>query len=163
MRFPVVPLLLLMLPFLEIAGFVVVGRQIGVLATLCLVVASGLLGAILLRVQGFGIMSRIRRELDAGNDPGRELANGAMVLVAAILLIIPGFVTDIAGLLLFLPPVRELAWRFLRERIVVSAAGFSTAGFGARHRGRGRTIDLDADEYSHASRPDSPWRRIDGE
>ena len=118
MRFPVIPLFLLALPFLEIAGFVIVGRQIGVLPTLGLVVASGMLGAILLRIQGFGVMTRIRKELDAGRDPSRELANGVMILLAGVLLLIPGFVTDIIGLLLFLPPVRELAWRFLKGRVV---------------------------------------------
>jgi UPF0716 protein FxsA len=162
MRFPFIPLFLLALPFLEIAGFVVVGRQIGVLATLGLVIGAMVLGAILLRVQGFGVMSRIRNELDAGQDPSRELANGVMIFVAGILLLIPGFITDIIGLLLFLPLVRNLAWRFLKGRIVISAAGFG--GFSqARRRSRGKTIDLDADEYSHDSRPDSPWRRIDRE
>lgn len=166
MRIPVIPLFLVALPFLEIAGFVIVGRQIGVLATLALVVAAGVLGAILLRVQGFGAMTRVGKELDAGQDPSRELANSAMILVAGILLLIPGFVTDIIGLLLFLPPVRALAWRFLKSRVVISAAGFG--GFtrpGARSGARGKTIDLDADEYSaqpeSGPRPNSPWRRID--
>ena len=167
MRFPVIPLFLLALPFVEIAGFVIVGSQVGVLATLALVIAAGVLGALLLRVQGFGVMARVRKELDAGRDPSRELANGAMILVAGILLLIPGFFTDIIGLLLFLPPVRALAWRFLKSRVVISTAGFG--GFarpGARSGTRGKTIDLDADEYSDSGpdsgpRPDSPWRRID--
>lgn len=172
MRFPVIPLFLLALPFLEIAGFVIVGRQIGVLATLGLVVASGILGAVLLRIQGFGVMARIRREVDAGGDPGREVAHGAMILLAGVLLLIPGFVTDIIGLLLFLPPVRDLAWRFLKSRVVVSAGGFGGfarpgAGSGADRRRHGKTIDLDADEYSSrpdaGPHPDSPWRRIEGD
>lgn len=178
MRFPVIPLFLLALPFLEIAGFVVVGQEIGVLYTLALVVAAGILGAILLRVQGFGVMTRVRRELDAGGDPSRELAHGAMILLAGVLLLIPGFITDIVGLLLFLPPVRDAAWRFLRSRVSVSTRGFggfagSAASWGAgsgpgpnRRRG-GKTIDLDADEYSSGPnggpREDSPWRRIDGD
>lgn len=161
MRFPVIPLLLLALPFVEIAGFVVVGSQIGVLATLALVIASGVLGAILLRIQGFGVMARISREFDAGGDPGRELAHGAMVLVAGVLLLIPGFVTDIVGLLLFLPPVRDLAWRFLKSRISVSGVRFGGFAQPGAARRRGKTIDLDADDYSHAPKPDSPWRRID--
>jgi UPF0716 protein FxsA len=174
MRFPFVPLFLVALPFLEIAGFVIVGRQIGVLATLGLVIAAIVLGAILLRVQGFGVMSRIRNELEAGQDPSRELANGLMILLAGILLLIPGFVTDIIGLLLFLPPVRNLAWRFLKGRIVVATAGldgFTRAGRGQNGRRGGKTIDLDADEYSHRAEdgpnggphPGSPWRRIDRE
>ena len=169
MRFPVIPLFLLALPFLEIAGFVIVGREIGVLYTLALIIASGILGAILLRIQGFGVMARIRRELDAGGDPGREVAHGAMILLAGVLLLIPGFITDIIGLLLFLPPVRDLAWRFLKSRVVVSAGsfgGFTSPGVGSGARSRGKTIDLDEDEYSSGPdagpRPDSPWRRIDG-
>lgn len=162
MRFPVIPLFLLALPFLEIAGFVIVGRQIGVFYTLALVIASGVLGVILLRIQGFGVMSRVRKELEAGQDPGRELAHGAMILVAGVLLLIPGFVTDIIGLLLFLPPVRDLAWHFLKGRIVVSADSFG--GFTRpAARSRGKTIDLDANEYSSRPHPDSPWRRIDGD
>jgi UPF0716 protein FxsA len=178
MRFPVIPLFLLALPFLEIAGFVIVGSEIGVLYTLALVIASGILGAILLRIQGFGVMSRIRRELDAGGDPGREVAHGAMILLAGVLLLIPGFVTDIVGLLLFLPPVRDAAWRFLKSRVSISAGSFGGfarpgAASGVRPNGRrgGKTIDLDADEYSSGpdagpnagSRADSPWRRIDSD
>ena len=64
MRF--LPLLLFALPFVEIAGFVIVGSHIGVLWTLALVVAAGMLGAVLLRVQGFGAMTRARAELAAG-------------------------------------------------------------------------------------------------
>ncbi len=170
MRFPVIPLFLLALPFLEIAGFVVVGQQIGLFYTLALVVAAGVLGAVLLRVQGFGVMTRVRRELDAGGDPSRELAHGAMILLAGVLLLIPGFITDIIGLLLFLPPVRDAAWRFLRSRVSVSTrgfGGFAASGTGPSRRRDGKTIDLDADEYSSGPnggpREDSPWRRIDGD
>ncbi len=158
MRFPLIPLFILALPLIEIAGFVVVGRQIGVLPTLGLVVATGILGALLLRIQGFGVMTRIRKETEAGRDPSRDLAHGLMVLLAGLLLLIPGFVTDIFGLLLFLPPVRDLAWRYLRRRLDIV-----TTGFGSRPgaKTRGKTIDLDNDEYSSGSRPESPWRRID--
>jgi UPF0716 protein FxsA len=160
MRFPVIPLFVLALPFLEIAGFVVVGREIGVLWTLALVITAGMAGLAVLRIQGFGIMARVRSETAAGRDPGRELANGVMILFAGVLLLIPGFVTDIIALLLFLPPVRTLAWRFLKRRVVVASAGFS--GFpGPGTRSRDKTIDLDADEYSQTPNPDTPWRRID--
>lgn len=160
------PLLLLGLPLLEIAGFVLVGRQIGVLATVALVIASVIAGSILLRWQGFGVLTRIRRDVEAGRDPGRQLAHGVMIIIAGILLIIPGFFTDIAGLLLFLPPVRDLGWRLVRDRVrVVGDFGmFRGGGFnggGGRRRG-GPTIDLDADDYTSTTRnPESPWRRID--
>ncbi|PZV38612.1 FxsA family protein [Mesorhizobium kowhaii] len=166
MRISFLPLFVLALPLLEIAGFVVVGRQVGALATVGLVLASSIAGALLLRHQGFSVMTRIRAEMDAGRDPSRQLAHGAMVVLAAILLIIPGFITDIIGLLLFLPPVRDLAWRALKGRVVL-ATNFSTGGF--RGRQRDKTIDLDDGDYSrsddYARGPDhnSPWRRLKDE
>ena len=114
------PLFILALPFIEIAAFILVGGKIGVLWTIALVVLSSIAGALLLRIQGFGALNRIRDEVEAGRNPGRELAHGAMIMLAAVLLLIPGFVTDIIGLLLFIPPVRDLAWRFLKRRITVS-------------------------------------------
>lgn len=160
-----IPLFLLLLPLIEIAGFVLVGRQLGVLPTLGLVIAGGIAGSILLRIQGFGALNRIRKELDAGRDPGRELAHGAMILVAGVLLLIPGFFTDIIGLLLFIPPVRDLGWRFLKSRVAFTTdfRGMR-GGFSRDDPGRGKTIDLDEDDFSRTSNPDSPWRkRIEGD
>jgi UPF0716 protein FxsA len=148
---------LLGLPLIEIAAFVVVGSKIGVLSTIALVILSSLAGSILLRAQGFGAMQRIRAELEAGRDPGRELAHGFMIVVAGVLLLIPGFVTDVIGLLLFIPPVRDLAWRFLKRRLVVTSLGTGFGGF-RTNRHRGPTIDLDAEDFSRAPDPDSPWR-----
>lgn len=163
LRISLFPLFILALPLLEIAGFVIVGRQIGAVATVGLVLASSIAGALLLRHQGFGVMARIRAEMDAGRDPSGQLAHGAMIVLAAILLIIPGFISDIFGLLLFLPPVRDLAWRMLKGRIVL-ATDFSS---GLRARQRGKTIDLDDGDYSraddHTRGPGSPWRRLKDE
>ena len=100
-----------------------------------------------------------RSELDAGRDPGRELAHGAMIMLAAVLLLIPGFVTDVIGLLLFIPPVRDVAWRFLKQRIVVNGSVFSTRFDGFRNHTRDiRTIDMDAEDYSRTPDRKSPWR-----
>lgn len=152
---------MLAFPLLEIAGFVVVGSEIGVLPTIALIVLSGIVGAFLLRWQGFGAMQRIRREVEQGGTPGRELAHGAMIMLAGILLLIPGFISDVFGLLLFIPALRDVAWRFLRNRItVVTSFSAGARGFGRpRDRDRGRTIDLDEDEYTKNSDPNSPWRR----
>ncbi|WP_352626710.1 FxsA family protein [Mesorhizobium sp. M0187] len=163
MRISFLPLFLLALPLLEIVGFVIVGREVGALATVGLVLASGIAGVLLLRHQGFGVMARVRAEMAGGGDPSRQLAHGAMIVVAAVLLIIPGFITDIIGLLLFLPPVRDLAWRRLKGRIVV-ATDFTAGGF--RGRSRDKVIDLDDGDYSREDDfnrgPDhnSPWRRL---
>ena len=154
-----IPLFILALPIIEIAVFILVGSKIGVLWTIALVVLSALAGSWLLRIQGFGALNRIRAELDAGRDPGRELAHGAMIMLAAVLLLIPGFVTDVIGLLLFIPPVRDVAWRFLKQRIVVNGSVFSTRFDGFRNHTRdNRTIDLDAEDYSRTPDRKSPWR-----
>lgn len=175
MPFSLVPFVLLGIPILEIAAFVVVGSKIGVLATLGLIFATAVLGSILLRIQGFELIGRIRREVDAGRVPGRELTHGVMLVAAAILLITPGFITDTLGFLLFIPAFRDLGWRFLRRRIVVSATtasartfrgGFSGHDAPGRDwprpdgagQGSGPIIDLDASEFSDESEEKSPWR-----
>nr|WP_165779760.1 FxsA family protein [Mesorhizobium sanjuanii] len=166
LRISLLPLFLLALPLLEIAGFVVVGRQVGALATVGLVLASSVAGMLLLRHQGFGVMARVRAEMDAGRDPSRQLAHGAMIVLAAILLIIPGFITDIFAVLLLLPMVRDLAWRLLKGRIVV-ATDFGAGGF--RTRPRDKVIDLDdgdysrGDDYKRGPDHNSPWRRLKDE
>lgn len=163
LRISLLPFFLLALPLLEIAGFVIVGREVGALATVGLVLASSIAGVLLLRYQGFGVMARIRAEMAAGHNPSRHLAHGAMIVVAAILLIIPGFITDIIGLLLFVPPVRDFAWSRFKGRIVV-ATNFSAGGF--RGRSRDKVIDLEDGDYSREDDfkrgPDhnSPWRRL---
>jgi UPF0716 protein FxsA len=164
-RRAILPLLLIALPLIEIAGFAFVGREIGVLATIGLVLLSSIAGSILLRIQGFGVLRRIQRDIQEGRDPGRELAHGVMILIAGLLLIIPGFFTDILGLLLFLPPVRDLGWRLVKSRIrVVGDLGAFRARRGAGPGGRrGPIIDLDEDEFSRTRNPESPWRRIDTE
>ncbi|MGB3834675.1 MAG: FxsA family protein [Mesorhizobium sp.] len=162
MRFSILPLLLFALPLAEIAGFVVVGRQIGALATVGLVLAASIGGALLLRHQGFGVMQKVRREIDAGRDPSRQLAHGAMMVIAALLLIVPGFITDIAAFFLLLPPVRDLAWRLVKSRVTVMT-DFGSGGFSRRERAT--TIDLDDADYARQdqpgrSNPESPWRRL---
>lgn len=146
--FPLVPLLLLGLPLVEIAVFVLVGSHIGVLPTIGLVIATSVLGGFLLRVQGLGAMARISAAMERGDAPGRDLVHGLMIMVAGMLLLVPGFVTDAVGLLLFIPPVRDLGWRLIRNRIVIVGAGGQRNPQGAPwRRSRGRTIDLDEDEF----------------
>lgn len=154
-RILLIPIVMLALPLTEIGVFIAVGSRIGVFATIALVIATAVLGAILLRIQGFGIVTRIRKSMDEGVVPGRELVHGLMIMLAGVLLLVPGFVTDTLGLLLFVPAVRDAAWRFISSRIVVVGAGRaggpgrdhpSHGGQGA-HRPVTRTIDLDANDY----------------
>lgn len=157
MRSSFVPLFLLALPFLEIAGFIVVGSKIGVLATLALVILSIFLGVFLLRLQGFGLVQKIREETAAGRTPKRELVHGVMLVFAAFLLIIPGFITDIIGLLLFIPAVRDIGWRFISDRVVVVNSGNRRSSRTSRSRIKDKVIELDPEDYSSKPDPNSPW------
>ncbi|WP_157014443.1 FxsA family protein [Mesorhizobium xinjiangense] len=160
---PFLFLLFIIIPLLEIAAFVLIGGEIGVFATLALVFATAIAGSVLLRYQGFGILTRIRRELDGGRVPQRELIHGAMILLAGLMLLLPGFVTDAFGLLLFVPAVRDAVWRFLSSRIRivtnVNTDGYRGSPFEPDDDG---VVDLDESEYSHDERSDSPWKRVNG-
>lgn len=164
MPFALVPFLLLVIPVIEIAAFIAIGQQIGIMATLLMILVTAIIGTILLRIQGLGLLARIRGQMEAGKIPGRELGEGAMLLVAGILLLTPGFVTDGIGFSLFLPPVRSAIWSFLAKRIKVvtpgMAGGPQSPSGRPRHPddGAGPVIDLDADEYSSEPDPNSPWR-----
>lgn len=155
-------LVLLALPLIEIAGFVIVGKQIGVVATIGLVVLSSVIGGILLRIQGIGILAQIGKQIEAGQNPSREVAHGVMVVMAGILLLIPGFVTDLLGILLFIPPVRDLGWHLIKDHITVRG-GFVPNDWRSARSDRSKTIELDEDEYTKDPNPASPWRRLDKE
>ena len=144
-----VALALLALPFVEIAGFVVIGGRIGVLATLAWVVLAAMLGVAMIRRQGLDALRRARAALGRGESPTAELAEGALVALAGVLLLIPGFVTDAVGLPLAVPAVRRLIVSRLRTRLA------------RRGRGRPGLIELEVHEYREVGerKPDSPWRQ----
>lgn len=170
MRFPVIPLLLLALPIAEIAVFIVVGRYIGVLPVLGLIFLTAAAGSLLLRVQGLSVLKKLAAETDAGRLPARELVDGSMILLAGLFLLTPGFVTDLLGLLLFIPAVRQLAWSLIKNRIsfrfVGSFNGNFSQGSGATGPGRnngtagqGPIVDLDEDDYQREADKTSPWNK----
>ncbi|MDS1136979.1 FxsA family protein [Nitratireductor indicus] len=164
MRFSIIPFLLLAIPLAEIATFVAVGSQIGVFPTLALVLITAVTGSILLRVQGFGVVRRIQETMNTGGVPGRDLVHGVMILVAGLLLLTPGFITDTLGLLLFIPALREAGWQFLRKRVVVVGGmpGAANPHHEAYRRDTGpQTIDLSEDDYKDTGNEDSPWRDPD--
>lgn len=160
MRLPLV--LFLIAPLIEIASFIIVGQAIGVLSTLGLIVLSAVLGVAILRSQGAGILRRLQTEAKNGVDPGRELVHAALLVVGAFLLIVPGFVGDIVGILLLLPFVRDFAWRVLKPRIVVAGA-YGERGFRTGRPSADTVVDLGEDEFQRdpdgkSRDPNSPWR-----
>ncbi|CAN5727702.1 hypothetical protein BH23PSE1_BH23PSE1_16670 [soil metagenome] len=114
-------IILVAVPILEIALFIQVGGFIGLWPTLAIVVATALAGTALLRRQGFETLRRLQASLEQGRDPLGPIAHGAMILVAGVLLLTPGFFTDALGLSLLLPPVRGALIRYGAARLTLIA------------------------------------------
>ncbi len=156
-------LALLALPAIEIALFIVVGGAIGVLPTLGLVFLAMVLGSVMMRRQGFGALMKIRRALDAGQVPAEQMGHAALITLAGVLLMIPGFATDIVGLALFVPAVRRRVLAAVARHVDVRVA---TAGPGAARRSGPGVVELDPDEFSEAAPSPgtggNPWKRLDG-
>ncbi len=99
-------LLFLVVPFVELFVILQVGRAIGALNTIGLLVLVSVVGAWLVKREGLSVLARAQERVRAGAVPGREMVDGVMILFAGALLLTPGFLTDVAGVLLLLPPVR---------------------------------------------------------
>lgn len=125
-------LLLLIVPVLEIALFIEVGDWIGLWPTIAIVIGTAVLGTMALRSQGAGAMRDLQGSMAGGGDPGKALASGAMILVAGVLLLTPGFFTDAVGFALLTPPVRAaiIAWAAKRMTGSVHVKGFGGGGGG---------------------------------
>ena len=106
------PLLLVILfivvPIAELAVIIQVGELIGVWWTIALLLADSVLGSWLMRSQGRAVWRRFNETLAAGRVPAREVVDGALVIFGGALLLTPGFITDILGLILLIPPTRAL-------------------------------------------------------
>ena len=124
-------LLFLAVPFVELYVILQVGRAVGALNTIALLVLVSVVGAWLVKREGLSVVRRAQERVEHGAVPGRELVDGVLILFAGALLLTPGFVTDVVAILLLLPPVRATvrgaATRQLRRR-----ADFRTFGPG-RH------------------------------
>lgn len=109
-------LILLLVPVVEIYVLISVGSVIGAIPTIALVVCTALLGVMLLRFQGWTTLQRARLSMARGQVPAMEMMSGVVLLIAGILLLTPGFITDALGFLLLVPAVREaLLRRVLRN------------------------------------------------
>lgn len=167
MHLGIIPFLLLFVPIAEITVFILIGGQIGVLSTLGMILVTAILGSILLRVQGFATLARIQEQSRSGAIPGKELVSGVMILIAGVLLLTPGFVTDSVGFLLFFPPFRHFLWSTIASKVVVKTkqsfgAGQDGEPFESRRRpNQEGVVDLDPSEFSEKPNPDSPWNKLD--
>ncbi len=105
------------IPIIEIALFIQIGGWIGLWPTLAIVVLTAIFGTVLVKAQGRMAMMNLQRSFSELDNPTEPLAHGAMILIAGVLLLTPGFFTDGIGFALLMPGIRGAVFRFLRARI----------------------------------------------
>jgi UPF0716 protein FxsA len=147
------PLLLILLfivvPIAELAVIIQVGEWLGFWPTLAILILDSILGSLLMRAQGRSAWRRFNEAIQAGRVPAREVADGVLVIFGGALLLTPGFLSDIAGLLFLLPPTRALIRRvFLREamrRMTVTMTTSPGPGFAPPRDGdvEGSAVEID--------------------
>jgi UPF0716 protein FxsA len=170
------PLLLILLfivvPVAELYVIIKVGELIGVWPTLALLLADALLGSWLLKHQGRNAWRRFNEALAARRFPGREVVDGALIIVGGTLLLTPGFLTDIVGVFFLLPPTRAIARRVLKRFTigrfaVVAMPGGGQGPFGSppsdggRRPSRDYDFDATAEEVSEDGGPERQLPRTD--
>lgn len=142
---PVLLLLFIAVPIIELAAILQVGDWIGFWPTIGLLIADSILGSLLMRSQGRAAWRRFNDAMAAGRPPAREVLDGVLVIFGGALLLTPGFVTDIVGILFLLPPTRAIVRRLLvrrfAARMVVSAFGGGRSGRAYDVDGTAQTVD----------------------
>jgi UPF0716 protein FxsA len=154
-----VPLLVLIglfiaLPLAELYVILKVGDAIGAVWTILLLAADSVLGSLLLRAQGRSVWRRFNTALAKGKMPHREVIDGVLVIFGGAFLITPGFITDIVGLLLLLPPTRAL----IRSQVVRRLGRRVAIGVTTRP---GRRPPRDYDVEGTAREYDDPAPRLE--
>lgn len=113
-------LLFVGIPLVELYFMIQVGSEIGALSTILLVLFTAVVGGMLVRLQGFSTALRVRSTMERGEIPAIEMMGGALLLVAGILLLLPGFVTDAIGFICLIPGVRQslVLWFLKRSNVL---------------------------------------------
>ena len=107
----------ILIPIIELMVLVEVHHLIGLEYTIAIVILTGVAGAFLAKTQGMIVMTNIRRDLAEGRMPAPRLIDGVMILIAGVLLITPGLITDIVGFMLLLSPIRASIRAWLRKKV----------------------------------------------
>ena len=145
-------LLFIVVPIAELAVIIQVGQAIGVLPTIAILIADSLLGSILMRSQSRAAWRAFNDAVRAGRVPAREALDGVLVIFGGALLLTPGFITDILGLVLLIPPTRALVRavlvRRLAHRMIVSAGRTRTRPH-SEYDVEGTAVDVDQDRIEH--------------
>lgn len=116
-------LLFTLVPLTELVVIIEVGRRLGTGVTIGLVLLTGVVGAYLARLEGFGVLRHIREDLENNRVPARGLVDGLLVLLGGLLLLTPGFITDLVGFLMLFGPSRNVIRRYLAQYLTSLAGG----------------------------------------
>jgi len=149
--------LFILVPIAELAIIIQVGQALGLWWTIALLIADSVLGSLLMRSQGRAAWRRFTEAVQSGRAPAREVADGVMIIFGGALLLTPGFISDIVGLLFLLPPTRAVIRRlFLRQAIKRMTASMRVATFppaGADPQRRGSEFDYEGTAVDVDPRP----------
>jgi UPF0716 protein FxsA len=154
---PALIVLFIVVPIVEIYAIIQVGQALGPWWTIAILIADSILGSMLMRSQGRAAWRRFNEGLAAGRPPAREVLDGALIIFGGALLLTPGFVTDIVGLLFLLPPTRAVVRRLLVRRFAARMVVAGAGAFGPR-RTPPRGTDYDVEGTAHDV--DDPPRRL---
>jgi len=155
----VLALLFIVLPIAELAVIVRFASAYGVVNTIAVLILVSIVGAWLVKREGLSVMQRLAKSLDEGGLPHKELVDGFLILMAGLLLITPGFITDVVGILLLLPPVRialrSMLLRSFKRRgsvafRIVDGMGHRVTVFG------GNVYDVHSEDVSQRRPPQPP-------
>jgi UPF0716 protein FxsA len=148
---PVLLLAFIVVPLAELYVIIQVGQWLGVLPTIAILLADSILGSLLMRAQGRLAWMRFSEAVQAGRPPAREVLDGGLVLLGGAFLLTPGFLSDVLGLALLLPPTRALFRRLLARRLLLRMTASLTGRVGPQPRRaprdpsdvEGSAVDLD--------------------
>lgn len=142
---PLLVLLFVLVPIAELAIIIQVGQAIGVWWTIGLLVADSVLGSLLMRSQGRATWRRFNEALQSGRVPATEVLDGGLVIFGGACLLTPGFITDLFGGLLLLPPTRAVLRRLLVKRFALRmVSGMTRGAFRTAPDGRDDVVDSTA-------------------
>lgn len=152
-------LLLLLLPIIELWFLIQVGSAIGALSAIALLILAGVVGVGLLRLQSLSTMARVQARLERGEVPSHEVVEGLLLAIAGVLLLLPGFLSDIVALVVILPPLRKVIAHWLMRSGRLQALGMGSRGFGFTTytfrggAGQTRRGDFFEGEYTRENEP----------
>lgn len=144
--FPIILLLFIAVPIIEIGLFIQVGGFIGLWPTIGLVLVTAFVGASLVRSQGLQTLMSVQQRVKQGEIPAQQILEGVLLAVAGVLLLTPGFMTDILGMTVLLPAPRRKLAAYLLTKVVIKTGSQFQGGYHQDGAGRGRTFDGEFEE-----------------